>query len=77
MALSAARITNLPVDRIILLKLPANSTPVAPHATLDELISEGLSKEPHFVERRLNFGEAKKKLAFLNFSSGTTGKPKV
>lgn len=32
---------------------------------------------PVFVEKRLAPGEAKKKLAFLCFSSGTTGKPKA
>jgi 4-coumarate--CoA ligase len=74
--LSAARKVGLPTDRIVLLESSANSDTHI-HFTLDDLIAEGLSKEPHFVERRLAPGEAKTKVAFLNFSSGTTGKPKV
>jgi 4-coumarate--CoA ligase len=74
--LSAARKTGLPVDRIVLLESSANSATHI-HFTLDDLITEGLSKEPDFVERRLAPGEAKTKVAFLSFSSGTTGKPKV
>jgi acyl-coenzyme A synthetase/AMP-(fatty) acid ligase len=74
--LSAARKTGLPIDRIVLLESPANSATHI-HFTLDDLITEGLSKEPDFVERRLAPGEAKTKVAFLSFSSGTTGKPKV
>ena len=50
-------------------------------ATLDALIGMGLTKYnvegKIFSERRLTKGEAKTKLAFLSFSSGTTGKPKV
>jgi len=36
-----------------------------------------LRKDPSFVERHLNPGEAKTKIAFLCFSSGTTGRPKA
>lgn len=72
-ALSAAQIVGLPAERIVLL----NSASQAPHSTLSELVAEGLAKEPGFVERRLAPGEGKTKLAFLSFSSGTTGKPKV
>ena len=49
--------------------------------TVQSLIERGLGdltvKGPRFVERMLQKGEAKTKLAFLSFSSGTTGKPKV
>lgn len=72
-ALLAARIVGLPAERIILL----NSASHTPHSTLNDLVTEGLAKEPSFVERRLAPGEGKSKLAFLSFSSGTTGKPKV
>lgn len=41
------------------------------------MVREGLARGPSFVERRLELGEAKTKLALLNFSSGTTGKPKA
>jgi long-subunit acyl-CoA synthetase (AMP-forming) len=73
--LSAAREISLPMDRIVLLGFPNPATSV--QSTLDDLVAEGLNTEPHFVERRLARREAKTKVAFLSFSSGTTGKPKV
>jgi acyl-CoA synthetase (AMP-forming)/AMP-acid ligase II len=46
--------------------------------TVQTLIEDGLRLgQPQFVERKLEKGEAKTKVAFLSFSSGTTGKPKV
>lgn len=47
--------------------------------TVEELVQEGLSLPlpPAFVEKRLTQGENQRKIAFLSFSSGTTGKPKV
>lgn len=49
--------------------------------TVQHLIERGLGElnanGPAFIERRLAKGEAKTKVAFLSFSSGTTGKPKV
>jgi len=49
--------------------------------TVQSLIERGLGdlndNGPQFVERRLRKGEARTKLAFLSFSSGTTGRPKV
>ncbi|KAF9466147.1 phenylacetyl-CoA ligase [Collybia nuda] len=44
--------------------------------TIDDLIKSGQSL-PSFEERMLAPGEAKSKIAFLCFSSGTTGKPKA
>lgn len=44
---------------------------------VDDLVVEGLNSAPNYVERKLEPGEGKTKLAFLSFSSGTTGKPKV
>lgn len=44
--------------------------------TIDDLIQSGQSL-PSVGERVLGPGEAKRKIAFLCFSSGTTGKPKV
>lgn len=76
-ASEAASKCGIPAERIILLSdsQPSKSKDVHPH--LDDLIAYGLSQKPNFVERRLAKGEAKTKLAFLSFSSGTTGKPKV
>ena len=45
--------------------------------TVDALVEEGLPQPQQFVERQLAPAEGKKKLAFLSFSSGTTGRPKV
>ena len=45
--------------------------------SVDDLVKLGSESERVFEERKLLPGEAKTKLAFLNFSSGTTGKPKV
>src|ERR1700683_3768261 len=55
---------------------PGHSSPSVQY-TLEDLVAEGLNIEPHFVERRLAPREAKTKVAFLSFSSGTTGRPKV
>ena len=76
-ALVAAQQVGIPFDRVIPLDTirgPRSST-VAPD--LHQLISYGLAHPPNFVERRLRPGEGKTKVAFLSFSSGTTGKPKV
>jgi len=76
-ALIATRQVGMPLDHIFPLcpiQGPLSST-VGPD--LDQLIGYGLAHRPNFVERRLRPGEAKTKVAFLSFSSGTTGKPKV
>lgn len=76
-ALAAAKQANLPESHIVLIKTPATVHPSHHHPTLDELIASGLSVPPAFTERRLSQEEGKSKLAFLSFSSGTTGKPKA
>ncbi|KAI0943773.1 hypothetical protein AcW1_002856 [Taiwanofungus camphoratus] len=77
-ALAAAQAVGLSPDRIVLFAPLADSPPSrTPHPTVDELVAEGLAQPPRFVERRLAPGEARTKLAFLSFSSGTTGKPKA
>jgi 4-coumarate--CoA ligase len=45
--------------------------------TVETLVTQGLASPPRFTERKLRSGEGKTKVAFLSFSSGTTGKPKV
>ncbi|EPQ60488.1 acetyl-CoA synthetase-like protein [Gloeophyllum trabeum ATCC 11539] len=72
-AITAASSAGIPVDRIVLFDDASQGR----HRTVQHLIDVGLTKTPSFVERRLAPGEAKKKLAFLSFSSGTTGKPKA
>ena len=76
-ALVAAQQVGIPFDRVIPLDTirGPRSSVVAPD--LHQLITYGLAHPPNFVERRLRPGEGKTKVAFLSFSSGTTGKPKV
>ena len=73
-AQAAAKQVNLPESHIVLIKASATS---CHHPALDEIIASGLSIPPAFTERRLSNEESKSKLAFLSFSSGTTGKPKA
>ena len=47
------------------------------HTFVEALIQEGLRMDQRFVEHKLKPGESKSKIAFLNFSSGTIGKPRV
>lgn len=69
-ALGAAQAAGLPSERVI-------TFDESNQVSVDSLIQQGLRSEPNFVERRLQKGEAKTKVAFLSFSSGTTGKPKA
>ncbi|KAI0095115.1 amp dependent CoA ligase [Irpex rosettiformis] len=71
----AAREAGLTSSRVAVLDSPEGYA--GNYSTLDRLVAEGLSKLPTFEERRLNPGEGKTKIALLNFSSGTTGKPKA
>ena len=73
----AAKNAGIPPERVIPLDTvhgPRSGTIVP---DLHELIAFGLAQQPHFVERTLNPGEGKTKIAFLSYSSGTTGKPKA
>lgn len=72
---AAARDAGIPPERIVILDLPSGYS--GPYVTLNALVGEGLKKLPTFTERRLSPGEAKTKIALLNFSSGTTGRPKA
>ena len=67
-------------ERVVLIDTtPTSSSAVnsAGFPTVDELVHEGLSHPPCFKEVKLKQGEAKTKVSYLCFSSGTTGKPKV
>lgn len=72
-AVSAARQAGVSETRVVLF----GEVPGSAYTTVEALIQEGLRMDQCFVEPRLKPGEAKSKIAFLNFSSGTTGKPKV
>ncbi|KAG9315614.1 hypothetical protein JVU11DRAFT_3256 [Chiua virens] len=72
-AVSAARQAGLQESRVVVF----DEVPGGAHVSVEALVQEGLRMKQCFVEPRLKPGEAKTKLAFLNFSSGTTGKPKA
>jgi len=77
-AVTAAKAVALPLERIVLFDTLENSASTSyTHTTVHELVKEGLEKPQGYVERKLKRGEGKTKLAFLSFSSGTTGKPKA
>jgi 4-coumarate--CoA ligase len=73
----AAKNAGIPPDRIIPLDTVHGPRSGVIVPDLHELIAYGLAHQPHFVERRLNPGEGRTKIAFLSYSSGTTGKPKA
>ncbi|KAJ6557283.1 hypothetical protein DFH09DRAFT_1163610 [Mycena vulgaris] len=73
-SISAAKAIGLPLDRILVFDVPNSSVPN--FVTVDNLIKRGLHMKT-VPERRLKPGEGKTKLAFLSFSSGTTGTPKA
>ncbi|KAK0439840.1 phenylacetyl-CoA ligase [Armillaria borealis] len=76
-AVSAAEANNggVLLDRIVLLGARTQSNPTnSSYVTLHELVALGLSKPLTYFESKIN---GKTKLAFLSFSSGTTGKPKA
>ncbi|KAG6878295.1 hypothetical protein C0993_009301 [Termitomyces sp. T159_Od127] len=74
-ARSAVQKAKLPLNRLIV--FDTRQKPPYNCLKIESLIEKGSASLPAFVERKLNSGEAKTKLAFLSFSSGTTGKPKV
>jgi len=75
-ALAAGRQSGIAADHIIVMHKLSRKSPI-PFPTIEELVTDGLARPKLFTERTLNPGEAKTKLAFLCFSSGTTGKPKA
>ncbi|KDQ63355.1 hypothetical protein JAAARDRAFT_147584 [Jaapia argillacea MUCL 33604] len=75
--LAAAHEANFPLDRIVLFDSDSGSSSSPITSAIHDLIAEGLTRPPHFRERRLDPGEGKTKIAFLSFSSGTTGRPKA
>lgn len=75
--LTAAKRARVPEDRIVLLHNPQK--PIVPHGAenVNDLVTFGLGHDTKYMEKRFKKGESKRHLAFLSFSSGTTGKPKV
>ncbi|OCH89253.1 acetyl-CoA synthetase-like protein [Obba rivulosa] len=73
-ALIAAAKVGLPNSHIALFD---NGKAPGEYVTISQLVEEGLAQPSQFVERKLEKGEARRKLALLSFSSGTTGRPKA
>ncbi|KAF8524800.1 phenylacetyl-CoA ligase [Hysterangium stoloniferum] len=71
-ALSAAQKVGISPSNILYL---SGTSPLEP--SVDSLVSASLLSPPSYSERKLHPGEGRTKLAFLSFSSGTTGKPKA
>jgi 4-coumarate--CoA ligase len=76
-ARAAGRDAGISADRIVVFDVDVDAIPKMGVPSVSQLVLRGISREASFVERKLRPGEAKTKLALLNFSSGTTGKPKV
>ncbi|KAF8558345.1 acetyl-CoA synthetase-like protein [Imleria badia] len=74
-ALVAARAAKLPSERIVLFNV--DNASYGTQTTVQNIVDEGLASTSTFQERVLQPGEGKTKVAFLNFSSGTTGRPKA
>ncbi|KAF8904128.1 phenylacetyl-CoA ligase, partial [Gymnopilus junonius] len=77
-ALDTARKAGLAEDRIVLFDTNNITTDMyKKYETVGNLFEFGLRNKTSFTERTLAPGEGKTKLAFLSFSSGTTGRPKA
>ncbi|KAG7088258.1 hypothetical protein E1B28_012272 [Marasmius oreades] len=72
-AYSAAQVCSIPRERVILFNVPGSPSAHTKQPTVDDLVRQGSSHRALYKEPSIN---AKTKLAFLSFSSGTTGKPK-
>ncbi|OSX62667.1 hypothetical protein POSPLADRAFT_1141924 [Postia placenta MAD-698-R-SB12] len=77
-AVTAACESGIALQKIVLVEGASDAkTDFGSHSTISEMIQAGAGHAARFVERPLKPGEARKKLAFLCFSSGTTGLPKA
>lgn len=65
-AVTVARSTGFPLERIVVFNVESTDTPKG-FASVSDLVKVGLERPPNFVEPVI---DAKTKLAFLSFSSG-------
>ncbi|KAI8623142.1 acetyl-CoA synthetase-like protein [Xylariaceae sp. FL1651] len=74
-AIKAARASNIPDDRVFILDLPGQPRD-ARFKTMDDLIAEGRSL-PLLEPLRWTKGQGARQVAYLCYSSGTSGLPKA
>ncbi|KAI2605084.1 acetyl-CoA synthetase-like protein [Hypoxylon fragiforme] len=74
-ALKASRACGIPDDRVFLMRLPGQFDPV-PFKSLDELIEEGRAL-PELPPLAWAKGQGARQVAYLCYSSGTSGLPKA
>ncbi|KAK1731585.1 hypothetical protein CaCOL14_003577 [Colletotrichum acutatum] len=74
-ALKAAKGANIPEDRIFLLPVPG-ADQKTPYVTIDDLIQEGKSL-PELEPLKWVKGQGARQVAYLCYSSGTSGLPKA
>lgn len=74
-ALKASRACNIPDDKVFIIRLPGKFDPV-PFKSLDDLIDEGRSF-PELEPLIWSKGQGARQVAYLCYSSGTSGLPKA
>lgn len=72
-ALKASRACNIPDDKVFIMQLPGESKSV-PFKSLDDLINEGRSL-PELEPLIWTKGQGARQVAYLCYSSGTSGLP--
>lgn len=72
-ALKASRACNIPDDKVFIIRLPGKFDPV-PFKSLDDLIDEGRSF-PELEPLIWSKGQGARQVAYLCYSSGTSGLP--
>ncbi len=71
-AVSAARSAGIPLEHLIVFDTePSKMSAVKEFRSISDLVREGLGRPISFIEPKIN---ARTKLAFLGFSSGTSQK---
>jgi long-subunit acyl-CoA synthetase (AMP-forming) len=73
-AVEAARACGIPEDRIFLFELPGDPQQMPPYATVNQLIIEGRTLA-ELEPLRWSKGQGARQVAFLSYSSGTSGLP--
>jgi long-subunit acyl-CoA synthetase (AMP-forming) len=72
LSLQAAKVVGLPEDRVFILPMANNYQTT--HITVDDLVCEGRGL-PELAPEAWTKGQGKKQVAYLSYSSGTSGLP--